>query len=271
MTKSSFAGIFRRGIDEKALEQRAKASKTSGNRLGIGKGETKKVQFYGAPDADSPYWMEFPQHVWMENGRWQFVPCAGEDECDICQDEDDKKAKTSNGFACAVWSFPDKAPKVLTGPQGLLVRIIYRWRRAEDRFAKRVWEVTRFNQDKTEYDVSQAEERPISLQSHPAIDLEKYLLGEIARYKANTGGSKQSRKGPSSLDDLDDDEEDDLEDEEEELDEDEGPTKDDLMDREEYPLRDLLDYAEEVGARIPSAETKNRTMIVRRIIKKRGY
>src|ERR1700738_4801271 len=91
---SSLAGLFKGGIDEKALDQRAKASRATGDRLGLAKGETKLVQFYGEP-TDERYWKEFKQHVWRSDGKWWFVPCKGEDNGWMrCQREEEAAHKT---------------------------------------------------------------------------------------------------------------------------------------------------------------------------------
>lgn len=266
---SSLANIFKGGIDEKALQQRANASRSSGDRLGIAKGETKLVQFYGET-SNEDYWLEFPQHVWKSNGKWNFIPCIGPDNgCARCASDEEGAEKTSPGFIAAVWSFKDKGPKVLTGPMGLLTRIVYRYRRASDRFLRRTWEITRLNTEKTDYDVSQGEDRPINLSNHEAIDLRKWLITEYEKYAATVSKAKKSR-GPSTLDDYDDEEDED-EEIEDDSEEEDGPTEDDLMDKEEYPLSELKKYAKEVGVKITPEISKNRITIVKKIIRARGY
>lgn len=274
MASTGLGRIFKGGIDEKGLKRRQAAAKASGDRLSLKKGATQKVQF-GAPPDNAKFWMEYKQHVFRDGNNWRFVPCknavptrdgwAEEDNgCILHDDERDEVVRTSDGFAVCVWSINDRAFKILTGSGTLLARILYQYHRNEERFTHRTWEITRLNvEGQAQFDVSQGEERAIRLGDKQSIDLNKWLAGEISRYENTVTSSRPKRSSLEDYENEDDEEEDDDEGEDEE------PTEDELMDKEEWPLSELKKYAKEHGVRVSEENARNRSAIVRAIIRKR--
>jgi len=253
--------VFKGGISEKRLGERAArqaAAAGGGDQLRYKVGDTRLVQFFGEP-TDTTYFLEFAQHQFKAGNTWNYIPCAGEDspDCEPCQSEDDSKSKIHNRLICVVWSFKDRAVKILEGPNALSQNIFHQWKRAPERFLKRTYEITKLNTQPVGYSVDRGEERPIDLSNKEPLDLNKYLVDAMQKYYAGISSR------PSTLDD---DEDEDIEDEEME-DNEEEPEEDEMLDKDAYSWSDLKEYAREVGVR---SDTKSRSELVKLILHKRA-
>lgn len=300
------------GLNKKRMESKG----GGGNRVILKKGDTVAVQPLQKPSE----MLEFDQHVWKEGGKWYFVPCTGDDQCEPCQSEDSNVSRKSYVFACNVYNLKDRKVQVLAGPKTLATQLFYRYQRKPALFLKRVYDITQFPTNPVTYNFELAEEQPVRTSGLKLIDLDEYVQGELDRYYGDDEKPSGKSGGKSSLDDDDDEdeldeedfEEDDDEDEDllaygeeadegdrkaikyltrlatdadldpddyptwvelaealsEEEDEDEGPSEDEMMDRDAWPWSELVEYAEELGV---SKKTKKRSELVRYIIRKRGY
>lgn len=225
------------GLNKKRMEKKQSGG---GRRVQLRQGDTLPVQFLGKPDNEDAF-IEFEIHNFQEDGRWYYVPCAG-DDCPLCQDDDDKRRRTSYRFATNVWDHKEGKVKILEGPKDLAGRIFYRFERAPEKFLKRVWEVSKFPTTPVSYSLDLAEEKAVSLAKQKAMDLEDYLVKEMEAYYG------EDMPSASALDDDDDDDldDDDIEDEEDDdieddddLDEDEDTEDDDdVEDDEDEDLED---------------------------------
>lgn len=223
------------GLSKKRMKKTSNPN--SGKRVIMKKGDTVIVQFLTDPD-DSDGFIEFEQHSFREDGRWQFIPCAGED-CPLCADDDDDRSYAGYRFAALVFNHKERKVQVLEGPKDLAQRIFYKYEKKPERFRKRVYEVTKFPTQPVSYQVDSADEKALNPRSMERIDLEDYLLGEMKRYY----GDDFEATAVSSLEDEDWDGEEDefdleLEDDELELmDDDEFEEDDDDSDFDEEPPR----------------------------------
>jgi hypothetical protein len=199
------------------------------NRLPLKKGKTITVQFAQTPDEA----LEYDIHVFQENGRWQFVPCMGEDNgCPLCASEIDKVRGTSYHFAINVYNLEAKRMQVLEGGKDLATRIYAKFERNKDRFTKRTFDITMFDTKPVTFEVDTGEEAPIKgLANMDLVDLQEYLDQQIKDYHGEDEG------GRTALDD--DDEDDDIDDDDDFDDEDDDPshTKADLQDMDSGELK----------------------------------
>jgi len=178
-------------------------------------GETCTVQFLSKPED----FTEFETHSWSDGSRWNFVPCAG-DECPLCQDEDSDKRKKSYRFACLVYSFRDKAVKVLEGPKDLAGRIFFRYERKPTMFTKRTYEITKLATTPVSYDFAVGEDDLVSAatlkKASEKVSVDEYLELELKAFYGNEL-PEASGKGLAEEPDEDEDEDEDEDDETEEV------------------------------------------------------
>ena len=192
------------GLNKKRMESKG----GGGNRVIIKQGDTVAVQPLQKPSE----MLEFDQHSWKDGGKWYFVPCTGDEECEPCQSEDNNVSRKSYVFACNVYNLKDRKVQVLAGPKTLATQMFYRYQRKPAMFLKRVYDITKFPTTPVTYNFELAEEQPVRTAGLKLIDLDEYVQGELERYYGDED-AKPSRKsgGKSSLDD--DDDEDDFDDE----------------------------------------------------------
>lgn len=260
MPKGLKPKTFKGGLNSKRIESRTGGGGGNKNSLQYKVGEMRVVQFFGKPSDDSMF-MEFEQHQFRDGSRWNYVPCGGEG-CPLCDHENDEVSKTRHRFVAAIWSFKDKASKILEGPNDLATRLIYRYKRAPERFTHRTFEVSKLKTEPVSYDVSVGEERAIRLTDKEPLDLEKYLIEQMERYYSANGDASS---GPSTLDDDEDEDDEDIpEDDEDDEEGGEDPDEDEMHDME-WP--DLKAYAREVGVR---SDTRKRSELIRLILRKRA-
>lgn len=222
-----------KGLDKKRIEKKGGGA---GKRLVLDKNKTLPIQFLTKPEE----FIEYEIHVFQEDGRWEFIPCAG-DACPLCVDDDSDRAKTSYRFACNVYNLKDKKVQILEGPKDLAGRIFYRYERKPKQFLKRTFELTKFGGPPVTYDFQAGEDDPVQLSGLKAHSLEEYLKDEMKRYfgedlEAVTSSSLEDDDDldddlEAEDDDIEDDDDDDLDDDDE--DEDEDDEDDDLEDDDE--------------------------------------
>lgn len=201
-----------KGLSKERINQ-----KRGGNfkRLVIEKGKTKTVQFLDHPND----MYEYEQHGWREQGKWYFVPCLQNFglACPLDEEEDRQISRTSYQFAGNVWSFTDKAVKILTGGQDLAGRIMFRFDRKKSTFMKRTWDISKFDTQPVTHDVDAGDKATLkSTSGLELFNLEEYVREEAERYFGDDmpGSGKKKGKGKksepkrTSLDDDDEDEED---------------------------------------------------------------
>lgn len=207
-----------KGLNQKRMEQ---AGRGQGKRVRFSDNEpTVTLQFMQTPDD----FMEFQVHFFQEDGRWNVVPCAGKDDCPLCEAEDDKISGTSYRFAANVLNLKTGKVQVLEGPQALALRIFSRYKRAPSKFLKRVYDVSKLPTKPVNYDMEVAEEDAVSTRGKKLFDLEEYLVEEMKAYYGDdldiTPGSLSDDDEDEGDEDVDEEEEDDEEDDDEEDDED---------------------------------------------------
>lgn len=217
------------------LNQKRMASKGQGgaDRVVWKEGEAVPIQFL----TDPTEFREYDQHVFQEDGRWNYVPCAGED-CPLDNDEDEKKRKKSYQFIALVYDLKERKVSVARGPKTVATQIFYRYQRKPEAFKKRVYDVTKFPTTPVSYNFEIAEEPPVNTKAiKHNIDLDEYIDNELKRFYGDE--YEPSNEGTSLDDDFIDD---DIEDDEDEL-----WTKAELrsMDKDE-----LKDAAKSVGVSI---------------------
>lgn len=220
-----------RGMSKKKIQ--SGTSKNAGKRLVLDKGKTVPIQFLEKPEDMT----EFEVHVFQENGRWEFIPCAG-DNCPLCDDEDEERSRTSYRFATNVFNLKEKKVQILEGGKDLAGRIFYRYERKPASFIKRTFEVTRFDTKPVTFDVAPGEDDPVATRSLKPHDIDNYILEEMKKYYGD-----DLEAAVSELEDDDIDEDDDLEDEIDDEDEDEDD--DDLDEDEDLDEDDEDDEDEE--------------------------
>lgn len=176
-----------------------------------------------APIDDADWWVEIEQHVFREDGKWNYVPCLGEG-CPLCEDEDSDVSKTSYRFFTCVWNFKTKRYEILEGPKDMSGRIAFRYEKKKKSFLSRTWDVTRMDTTPVSYDVESGDKAAIKIDKKKLIDVGKYIDAAAKRY---FGDDMPTGKTPkrSALDD-DDYDEDDEYDEDELLEMDKGEVKD---------------------------------------------
>jgi hypothetical protein len=202
------------GLSKKRMEK-GQAS----NRLILKQGKTQTVQFLDTPDEMK----EFDMHQFQDGGKWNYVPCAG-DDCPLCEDDDPDVARTRYRFICNVYSFSDKAVRVMNGPKDLSGRIMQRYERlrksaggsrkkAAKRFLSKTYDVTQLNTQPVTYDVEAADDEPVQTDKLKKLDLEAYIINDMKRYFGADG--MPDGGGKTAMDDDDEDEQEDEYDEDE--------------------------------------------------------
>ena len=245
------------GLNKSRME---KKSSGFGSRLQLKPGETTGVQFLSKPED----FTEFETHSWSDGSRWNFVPCAG-DECPLCMDEDSDKRKKSYRFACLVYSFRDKAVKVLEGPKDLAGRIFFRYERKPAMFTKRTYEITKLATTPVSYDFAVGEDdlmSAVTLKTASAkVSVDEYLELEL---KAFYGNDLPVADKSSLVSDPDDDEDEiDLDDDEDETEEDAVEVSYSLGDLRKMKIAQLRTIAEELDIDI---EDLDKTDLIEAIV-----
>lgn len=185
-TKASrgMKGTAKRGMKKKDLEKGG----SFGDTMYIKKGDTASAQFFHEPDD----FLVFQQHAWEEDRKWFFVPCMGEDECPLDDDEDEDRARRGYQWAAQVYDLGEKKAKVLSGGKDLGNRVYYRYEKKPTSFTKRVFEITKFATKPITYDVAPGEDKPINLDKVKPIDLDEWLAKQVKAYYGEDGPSKAS-------------------------------------------------------------------------------
>lgn len=164
-----------KGLDKKRMK---KGKGGPGKRVMMKQGDTVAVQFLEDPDE----FLEFEIHNFQEDGRWEYVPCAG-DECPLCESDSEKQRKTSYRFVANVYNLTEKRVQVLEGPKDLAGRIYYRYERNPAKFRKRAYDITKFPTQPVSYGVDTAEDaKPVRVKDLELHDLDNYLVDELKRY-----------------------------------------------------------------------------------------
>ena len=218
MAKKPTKGV-RKGLTPKTFQGMTRTKVMAGGggsgtyklRVKMKKGTSHVLQFATGLDE----FLEYEQHVWRnDEGRWTFVPCAGED-CPLCADEREDVARTSYSFACLVWNFREKKLMILSGSKKLAMKIYQKWekcgtkeRERNKKFVRRVYEITALPTNPADWivdlepDVRAKDPDDLRLKAtkKDAPDLEVYVKEEMEFYFGN------SMPKASSLDDDDEDE-----------------------------------------------------------------
>lgn len=219
--QSAFSPKMYKGMSKKRMQKNS--SPNMGLRLPLGKGKTLTVMMLEKPEDAT----ESERHVFQENGRWMFVPCAG-DACPLCQSEDSKVRGTSYFFVMNVYNMEAKKVQILEGPQDLAQRVFHRYKSKKSTFMKRAMDVTMFDTKPVKYQFELSDER--------AIKPEKLADLELLDHQAYLAGEMQSYYGDEmpAIDALDDDEdEDEYDDEDEDLEDDDDLDDEDDDDEED--------------------------------------
>ncbi len=195
LTTKAFGGLNKNNYTKKAT--------TFGQAIRFKEGERETVQFAGDPD-DPDCFKEFFQHSWKDGQRWYFVPCTG-DDCPLCEEEDQDKAKQTYRFIAKVYDFKEKKVRIMEGPKDLAGRIVYQWERSKSKFLTKVWDVMPLATQPRTYQVDYNDEarakRVIEDDPKNVVNLDKYLEDSLKSFYGEDG----LVKGKSSLDDDDDD------------------------------------------------------------------
>lgn len=184
------------GLNEKRMQQ-----KSGGNRVVIEKGSTIPVQFLQKVSE----FVEFDQHSWQEGGQWWYVPCTGDETCEPCQSEDEKKRKKGYKFLANVFNLKERKVQILEGPKTLATQIFYKYQRKPVAFLKRVYDITKFPTNPISYNFELAEEQAVKTAGLKLLDLNDYLDSQLDRYYGE-GGEAPAKGGANSLDDTEYDE-----------------------------------------------------------------
>lgn len=185
------------GLNKKRMESKG----GGGDKCIIKQGDTVAVQPLQKPSE----MLEFDQHGWKDGGKWYFVPCTGDDDCEPCQSEDNNISRKSYVFACNVYNLKDRKVQVLAGPKTLATQMFYRYQRKPAMFLKRVYDITKFPTTPVTYNFEIAEEQPVKTTGLKLIDLDGYVQGELDRYYGSDDKPSRKSGGKSSLDDDDED------------------------------------------------------------------
>lgn len=214
------------GLNKKRMEKKG----SGGNRVILKQGDTATVQFLTGIDG----FREYDIHQFQDGGRWQYVPCAG-DDCPLCADDDSAVAKTTYRFCSNVYSFKEKKVLILEGPKDLAGRIAFRWEKRTKKgkypkkFLQKTWDVSKFPTTPVSYDVEAGDDDPVDTSRMKPHDLDEYIKGEMVRY---FGSEMPASTGRTALDDDDDDDDDEDEDDDE-------YTRDDLEDMTPKQVRKI--------------------------------
>lgn len=235
------------GLSKKRMEKSG-----SGTNLRIKKGESATVQFLEVPKN----MLEFDQHQFQDKGKYNYVPCAG-DDCPLCEDDDEQVSNVKYRFICNVWDFGSGKVKTLEGPKTLAGRIRARYDRKKDRFLKRTFDVSLYDTEPSEWDVEGSDEDPLPTSKTKELkrhDLQKTINDSLQRYFGNALPSKGSK---SALDDDDEDFE------EDEYDED---------DLDEMEPSEVKKIAKSLGIKTVNKEgdKRSKAQLIKLILKKQG-
>lgn len=180
------------GLNQKRMAS-GQGNPNIGLRVQLEKSKPLPVQFMGDPD-DAEYFIEIDQHQFQEEGRWNYVPCAG-DDCPLCASESEVKAKRHYRFFAVIYNLNDRKLQVLEGPKTMAQLIFLRYKATRRRsarnrrpFTRRVYEITKMPTEPVSYDLAIGEDDPVSsarLAKLEAIDLQKYVTSEMERYYGN--------------------------------------------------------------------------------------
>lgn len=230
-----------------------------GDRLQLKQGDSADVQFV-APISDQDQWKEISQHQFQDRGKWNYVPCLG-DDCPLCDDDDRDVSKTTYRFFTNAYSFKDKKVVIVEGPKDLSGRIARKFGRCEKRkkgsFLKKTWEISKLATTPVSYEVEEADRKVVTIDPKQLVDLDAYIKAEAERYFGDdmptTSGKKESKR--TALDDDDDEADEDFYDEEE---------------LEEMEWADLKRYAKQLGVKLvdKEGEKRKRPALIRLILKK---
>lgn len=223
-------------------------------------GDTVLVQFV-ADISDDEWWKEIEQHVFKEKGKWQYVPCLG-DNCPLCEDDDPEVAKTSYRFFTVVYDFGEKRLAILEGPKDLSGRIAFRYEKKKKSFLSRTWDVSKLKTQPVSYDVESADKKAkeIDEEKLKAFDLDKMIQAKAERYFGeDLAGNKKSKKPKKSALDDDDDEDD--------YEADDEYDEDDLLEMERSEVRKI---AKQLGIKATDkeGEARSKKTLIKLILKK---
>lgn len=225
-------------------------------RLPLKKGATIPCQFLDDPDD----FEEYEVHAWREGGRWNFVPCAGKDDCPLCASDDEQQARTSYRFCANVYNLEAKKVQVLEGGSNLATVVHNRYNRKPSSFLKRVFDITMFPTQPVSFQCELAEEEPLKssrlakLEKH---DLLEYIIGEMKAYYGDDLENVDTTR--TSLDDDDDDDDED----EDEYDE------DDLDDMDASEIRKIAKRLK-IKTVDGEGEKKSKKTLIKAILKKQA-
>lgn len=212
----------------KGLSKKRYTKGSATNRCKIDTGSTVTVQFIDDPSTMT----EFVQHQFRDGGKWNYVPCAG-DDCPLCEDDDPDVSKQNYRFLANVYNLATKQVEILEGPKTLAGRIAFRWgnkgKRSKKLFPNRTWDITKFDTQPVSYDVERGDDSPLKLDRIAAMkpyDLEADVTESLRRYY---GDDMPAKGGKTAMDD-------DAEDEDYEEDEYE---KEDLEEMERSEIRKI--------------------------------
>lgn len=251
------------GLTPRVYGGLSKARTTRGvmtDRFRIKNGESGTVMFLEIPKDMK----EFDQHQFRDRGKWNYVPCAG-DDCPLCEDEDSDVAKVHYRFVCNVYNLGTKKCEILEGPKTLAGRIRQRYgtdKKKQKRFLKKTFEISKLDGETVEWDVETSDEDPVSekvLANLKKHDLMADITGSMERYF----GNKLPKKGSKTALDDDDYDEDDEDDEDTEYDED---------DLEEMDLSEVRKIAKSLKIKTVDAEgdKRSKAKLIKLIIKAQG-
>lgn len=229
-----------------------------GDFVKMDQGDTVLVQFVANID-DDEWWKEIEQHVFKEKGKWQYVPCLG-DNCPLCEDDDPDVAKTSYRFFTVVYDFGEKRLAILEGPKDLSGRIAFRYEKKKKSFLTRTWDISKLKTQPVSYDVESADKKAkeIDEEKLKAFDLDKMIQSKAERYFGEdiaSGGKKKNKK--SALDD----------DDEDEYESDDEYDEDELLDMEASEIRKI---AKDLGIKRTDkeGEARSKKTLIKLILKK---
>jgi hypothetical protein len=234
---------------------------SGGDRLVLKQGDTATVQFVAGCD-DSDHWKEISQHQFQDKGRWNYVPCLG-DDCPLCEDDDRDVSKVTYRFFTNVYSMKDKKIVILEGPKDLSGRIARKWEGAEKKkpglFLKRTYDVSKLATTPVSYDVEIGEDNTKKIDMKGCIDLDAYIRSEAARYYGDempgVSDKKSGKKKKRTA-----------------LDDDEDEAEEDTYEREELMEMDWTDLkrlAKSLKIKLvdKEGEKRKRTALVKLILK----
>jgi hypothetical protein len=161
------------------------------------------IQFFTDPDE----FLEYEKHTFRDDGKWNYVPCAGKGVCPLCEDEEEDVSKVTYAFVTNVYNLGLKKVQLLSGPKTMAERIFLRYERKPSTFTKRVFDVTRIPGQFVQYDFDIAEERPVRLGDKTQYDLQEALAENMRAYygdDVDIAVSDLRRDDEDDYDDVDD-------------------------------------------------------------------